>query len=129
MLSGRAWLGRAAVLLLGAVVGLVVLRFVPWAVSFGFVGGLIEATALAVLAVFAPTRVNGFVGRLLGLGLCGYAVLDIVSDLLLGSQMRSDARMLGDLTSIPFPVWCVGWLILAGGTMAAVLWMSWRKKG
>lgn len=130
LLGGRPKLGRIVVFLIGALVGFATFRFIPSGStsSFGFIGGLVAAGALMVAALFLPAHLHAFLGRLLGLCSCGYAVLDIASDLFLGSTMRSDARMLADLTAVPLALWCGVWLALSLGVAGAILWTSWRKK-
>jgi len=126
LISARFWLGRALVLLLAGLVAVVCFRFMPKGSSFGFVAGLASVILLAAAALLLPGRLHAFLVRLLGLASCCYPLLDITSDVLLGSKMRSDARMLGDLTPIPMAIWSAIWLISTLGVAGLSLWRSWR---
>jgi hypothetical protein len=128
LISARFWLGRVLLLLLAGLVAVICLRFMPSGPNFGMVAGLASAIVLFAAALMLPGRLHAFLVRLLGLGSCCYPLLDITSDVLLGSKMRSDARMLGDLTPIPMAIWSAIWLVATLGAAGLVLWRSWRVR-
>jgi hypothetical protein len=59
----------------------------------------------------------------LGLTSCLYAVLDIKSDILDRPELRSDARMLAEMTGVPTVVWGGLWIAAA----LLVCWLLFRK--
>lgn len=76
-------------------------------ISFG--GGLILVGGLL------PESINDWILRVIGFTSCLYAILDIKSDVLDRSGVRSDARMLHEeLTPmIPTVAWGIIWIIIA----------------
>jgi len=56
---------------------------------------------------------NRVVLTVLGLTSCLYAILDIKSDILDRPELRSDARMLAEMTGIPTTVWGIFWIVIA----------------
>ncbi|MBI1928751.1 M50 family metallopeptidase, partial [Candidatus Poribacteria bacterium] len=69
--------------------------------------------ALIVVGRFLSESINDWLLRTIGLTSCLYAVLDIKSDILDRAYLRSDARMLAELTYIPTVVWGVLWITIA----------------
>jgi len=80
---------------------------------FGFFFGLAFGGALLASARYLSQRTNRFL--LLGLGLTSalYAILDIKSDILTRSHLRSDAAMLAEMTGIPTVFWGFLWIAVA----------------
>ena len=91
---------------------------------FAMAFGLVSGGLLLALARFFGTGVNQLVLTVLGMTSCLYTVLDIKSDVLDRPELRSDARMLAELTGIPTVVWGTLWIALAG----AVIWFLIRKE-
>lgn len=77
--------------------------------GIGFGGGLI------IVGWLLSESINDWILRVIGFTSCLYAILDIKSDILDRSGMRSDARMLNEeLTPyIPTVVWGILWIIIA----------------
>jgi len=88
--------------------------------GFGIVFGTAFGLAMIVTSKKASTGVNR--GLLLTLGLTSalYAILDIKSDILDRPELRSDARMLAEITGVPTIVWGIAWIALA---IAFSVWM------
>ena len=55
---------------------------------------------------------------------CLYAILDIKSDVLDRSHLRSDARMLSEVTGIPTEVWGGLWILIAIGLTLWFLYLA-----
>ena len=80
---------------------------------FGLLFGLAFGAALIAFARYLPQKANRIL--LLGLGLTSalYAILDIKSDILTRSHLRSDAAMLAEMTGIPTIAWGFLWIAIA----------------
>lgn len=106
---------------IGVFIGLVTVLYVrnPFGllVGLGFAFGLIAAARY--LSPVANTRVLW----VLGLTSCLYAVLDIKSDVLDRPELRSDARMLAEMTGVPTVVWGGLWI----GVALLVCWLLLRR--
>ena len=116
-----AWLAAA----IAVTVASVTLIFVrePFAAAFG----LAFATALLVVAWRGGWRVSRWVLTTLGLVSCLYAVLDIKSDILDRPELRSDARMLAELTGVPTMVWGGVWIAVALLFCFFLFRWAWRR--
>jgi hypothetical protein len=55
---------------------------------------------------------------------CLYAILDIKSDILDRSHMRSDARMLSEVTALPTEFWGILWILIAIGLTLWFLYLA-----
>jgi hypothetical protein len=128
MIWGAVRLGRRAHWLtagIGVLVASITLLFIrqPFALSFGLAFG----AALVALALKAGLAMNR--ATLVGLGMTSalYAVLDIKSDILDRPELRSDARMLAELTGIPTVVWGVLWIGLAIAFCFLLFRWAWRQ--
>ena len=104
----RRILGGLGVVLVG--VTLLVVR--PW-FGFGMIFGLATGAAFLVAANLLGEVAADVLLKVIGLTSCLYAVLDIKSDVLDRSELRSDARMLAELTGLPTVVWGVIWIVVA----------------
>jgi hypothetical protein len=112
---------RAALIALGVFVLGVAALYVRN--MFGFLFAACFGAALIVAAL--RLRPKGVAIVLLGLGLTSalYALLDIRSDIIARPHLRSDARMLAELTAVPTLVWGVAW-----GTIALVAcWFALKR--
>jgi hypothetical protein len=90
---------------------------------FGFFFSLLFGAALLLAA--RRLRPRGIAIVLLGMGLTSalYALLDIRSDILQRPHLRSDARMLAELTGVPTLVWGALWTVLG----LFVCWFAVRR--
>ena len=81
--------------------------------TFGLLFGFAFGGALLASAKYLPQKANRIL--LLGLGLTStlYAILDIKSDIITRSHLRSDAAMLAEMTGIPTLFWGFLWIAIA----------------
>lgn len=88
--------------------------------AFGIVFGISFGLAMVVAARRMGSELNR--GLLLALGLTSalYAILDIKSDILDRPELRSDARMLAEITGIPTVAWGIVWI---GTALAVSFWL------
>jgi hypothetical protein len=80
---------------------------------FGLVFGILFGASLMLASRHFDALWNRRVLLTLGLTSCLYAVLDIKSDVLDRPELRSDARMLAELTGVPTMAWGILWITLA----------------
>jgi len=124
LVLAAARLGRRSSWVTGAIgvfIGLVTVLYVRN--PFGLLFGLGFGAALIAAARYLSPAVNGRVLWALGLTSCLYAVLDIKSDILDRPELRSDARMLAEMTGVPTVVWGGLWIAAA----LFVCWILFRK--
>ena len=95
--------------------------------SFAVAFGLAFAAALLAVAWRASAGVNRVLLTALGLTSCLYAVLDIKSDILDRPELRSDARMLAELTGVPTLVWGGLWIGIALLFCVVLFRWAWRR--
>jgi hypothetical protein len=107
--------------MIGVFIGLVAVLYVRN--PFGLLFGLGFAAALVAGARYLSPAANGRVLWALGLTSCLYAVLDIKSDIIDRPDLRSDARMLAEMTGIPTVVWGGLWIAAA----LFVCWLLFRR--
>ena len=96
---------------IGVFIGLVALLYVRSLFGLGFALGF--GVALVAAARYLSAAANRRILWALGLTSCLYAVLDIKSDILDRPELRSDARMLAEMTGIPTVVWGGLWIAFA----------------
>jgi hypothetical protein len=94
---------------------------------FGIVFGLLFGAALMFASRKMPMLWNKRILLTLGLTSCLYAILDIKSDIIDRPELRSDARMLAELTGVPTPVWGVLWIVVALGGCFLLLRKAYRE--
>lgn len=99
----------------GVATGAITLAYVRTA--FGFAFGLAVAVALVFAARRLSGRWNARVLYALGLTSALYAILDIKSDVIDRPELRSDARMLAELTGVPTVIWGGLWIAIALGVV------------
>ena len=106
---------------IGILIGLVAVLYVRN--PFGLLFGLGFGAALIAAARYLSPAVNERVLWALGLTSCLYAVLDIKSDVLDRPELRSDARMLAEMTGVPTVLWGGLWIAAA----LFVCWLLFRR--
>jgi len=113
VLGARSRRVRAS--LLNGMVGVAIVALTLFYVrgGFGVAFGLLFGSALLLAARHFSAAWNGRVLLALGLTSCLYAVLDIKSDILDRPELRSDARMLAELTGVPTLIWGMLWTLIA----------------
>ncbi len=92
--------------------------------AFTFLFGIGFGVALIAIGFYLPAGVNDWFLRIIGVTSCLYAILDIKSDVLDRSNLRSDARMLSEVTGISTEVWGVLWIVIAIGLTTWFLYLS-----
>jgi hypothetical protein len=119
--EGRRFWHLVTLMALGAIVVAVSVLYIrsPFGLAFGVLFGL----ALIGMAKYLPLEIQTIALRVVGLTSCLYAILDIKSDILDRPQLRSDARMLAELTGVPTLVWGLFWT----GIALAVSWWLLRR--
>lgn len=120
ILAARTQLGKLISALIG--IGMILISVFYLRNTFGFLFGIGFGGALILVGRFLPESINEWLLRVIGLTSCLYAILDIKSDVLDRSHLRSDARMLHEEVTpyIPTVVWGVLWMAIA---IAVTLWV------
>jgi hypothetical protein len=113
LVAARTRIDRIAAAALGALLAALTILYVPFSNPFGFAFGLVIAAALIAVAKWLPEAVSDGALKVIGVTSCGYAVLDIYSDVIVRPELRSDAAMLGEATGVPTVVWGVAWIATA----------------
>ena len=115
----------ATMVVLGMIVVVVSVLYIR--TMFGLTFGLMFGLGLLAVARYLPIEVQTITLTVIGLTSCLYAILDIKSDILDRPGIRSDARMLADLTGVPTLVWGVLWIAIAVGVSAWLLRRTMRR--
>jgi|TARA_B110000438_G_C15782108_1_gene636754 hypothetical protein len=110
---------------LGSIIATISLIFVRN--SFGLIFGLIGAAGLIFLGLKASLKINDFVLRVIGLTSMLYAPLDIFSDTIERSYLRSDARMLADEFGGTTIIWGGIWILISSFLIIFCLKLSHKK--
>ena len=129
VIAGHEWKrwSRAIMLIIGlGVIGMTI-GYVRG--SFGLVFGVLFGLGLVATARLLPAVVNRVVLTTLGLTSCLYALLDIKSDVIDRPELRSDARMLAEMTGVPTLVWGGLWILLALAFSGLLVRRAYRKAG
>ncbi|MDU8929904.1 M50 family metallopeptidase [Alisedimentitalea sp. MJ-SS2] len=110
--------------LLGATLLIVATLYVREGFAFIFCAG--TGAVMLAIARFTGHLVNDAVLRVIGLSSMIYVPLDIFSDTLARSELRSDARMLAEEFGGPTMFWGGLWLVLSVTTLLLALRMTIR---
>jgi hypothetical protein len=129
LVAARTRLDRIAAAALGALIAALTILFVPLSNPFGFAFGLVAAAVLLAIAKWMPEAASDVALKVIGITSCGYAVLDIYSDVIARPGLRSDAAMLGEATGVPTVVWGVLWIAIAVAGAGAALRLAARGDG
>jgi hypothetical protein len=111
--------------------GLILFATIIWVrpiVGFGFGFHLLAGLVLLLIGARLPQSVNDIFLKMFGLASCLYAIPDIWSDTMARSHLRSDARMLAEMTQIPTVIWGGFWIIVALALTALFLVKSCRTR-
>lgn len=95
--------------------------------TFGLVFGFAFGAALLLAGWKLAARLQKPLLMTLGLTSCLYAILDIKSDVLDRPELRSDARMLAELTGISTVTWGVVWITIAALVSFLALRRAYRR--
>ena len=119
LLGARRRRAPGVVALIGLFTLVVTLVYVrTW---FGFLYGLLAATALMLVASRLKAEASEILLTAIGVMSCLYAVWDIASDVLLRSIPCSDASALAGLTGIPAILWGLLWIAASIWVVVAVM--------
>lgn len=121
VLATRTRYDQTIATVIGGLMILISLLFVRPIISFGIFFGLLSGLAMIAAGKYLSEDSNDFILKVIGLTSCLYAVLDIKSDVLDRPYLRSDARMLAELTHLPTMFWGLLWITIA--VIAAVLFL------
>lgn len=113
LMAARTHFDKAVSVLIG--IGMVGITIGFGSDTFTYLFGVGFGVALIAIGLFLPEAANDWILRIIGTTSCLYAILDIKSDVLDRSHLRSDARMLAELTNLPTLFWGVVWIIIAVG--------------
>jgi hypothetical protein len=116
--AARSRRDRGLTAALGAVIVLASVLWVRPLFSFGFGFHLAAGLVLIAVGAWLPEAVCDAVLKVFGVASCLYVVPDIWSDTIARSGLRSDARMLAELTGIPTVVWGAFWIAAAAVIVA-----------
>ena len=102
---------KILMIILGVIIGIITLIFVRnlFAVFFG----LIITAVMILIGIYVHDKINNFILRLIGLTSMIYVPLDIVSDTIYRSHIKSDASMLADEFGGATIIWGSIWLIIS----------------
>ncbi|HPC83998.1 MAG TPA: M50 family metallopeptidase [Thermoanaerobaculaceae bacterium] len=118
---------RAVAVGLGAVIVGATLLWVRPVVGFGFGFHLAAGVAFVALGWLLPDAASDLVLKVFGVTSCLYVIPDIWSDTIARSHLRSDARMLAELTHVPTVVWGSLWILASLAVCASVMWLCFRR--
>lgn len=124
ILSSRSKSDRAIMAALG--IGMLTLTLLYVRNVYGMTFGIIGAALALASAKFLPAWFNDVSLKFIGLVTMLYVPLDIFSDTLQRSHLRSDARILADYLGGPTMFWGVLWLVIAVISIALTLYLSLR---
>jgi hypothetical protein len=125
VLAARSNADRWIMAMLG--IGMLVLTtfFVRNLYGLGF--GLLGGVAALACAKFLSTWLNDLLLKLIGVVTMLYVPMDIFSDTLARSELRSDARILAEYLGGTTMFWGVLWLIVSVMVIATTLYLGLRK--
>lgn len=122
LLAARTRLDKAISALIG--IGMVAISIGFGESTFTYLFGIGFGVALIAIGFYLPEAVNDWILRIIGVTSCLYAILDIKSDVLDRANLRSDARMLSELTGIATEIWGILWILIAIGLTLWFLYLS-----
>ncbi|RKU35709.1 hypothetical protein C6496_15510 [Candidatus Poribacteria bacterium] len=122
LLAARTHFDKGISILIG--LGMVAIAIAYGESTFTYLFGIGFGVALIAIGFYLSEAINDWILRIIGVTSCLYAILDIKSDVLDRSNLRSDARMLSEVTGIPTEVWGVLWILIAIGLTFWFLYLS-----
>ena len=118
---------RAVSIGLGSIVLVATVLWVRPVLSFGFGFHLLAGAALVLFGWLLPDAFNDIVLKIFGVTSCLYVIPDIYSDTIARSHLRSDARMLAEMTHIPTVIWGGLWILIALAVCGSLLVATCRR--
>ena len=122
LLAARTHLDKAISVLIG--LGMVAISIGFGESTFTYLFGIGFGVVLLAVGFFLPEVVNDWILRVIGVTSCLYAILDIKSDILDRSHLRSDARMLSEITGLTTEFWGILWILIAIGLTLWFLYLA-----
>ena len=122
LLAARTRFDKAISILIG--IGMVAISIGFGESTFTYLFGIGFGVALVAIGFYLPETVNDWILRIIGVTSCLYAILDIKSDVLDRANLRSDARMLSEITGIATEIWGILWILIAIGLTLWFLYLS-----
>ena len=122
LMAARTHFDKAISVLIG--IGMIGITIGFGSDTFTYLFGVGFGIALIASGLFLPEVANDWILRVIGITSCLYAILDIKSDILDRSHLRSDARMLAELTGLPTIFWGILWIVLAIGLTIWFLYIA-----
>ena len=122
VLATRVRLDKLLSVIIG--IGMIIMSIFYLRNLFGLAFGIAFGGLLIFAGKFLNKAMNNWILQIIGLTSCLYAILDIKSDILDRAHLRSDARMLAELTHIPTVVWGVLWIVMAIAGTIFVLYVA-----
>lgn len=122
--AARSRLDKAVMIILGVLVIGICFLFVRN--LYGFVFSLLMGLAMLGIGALAGERVNDFVLKLIGLTSMVYVPLDIYSDTISRSHLRSDAFMLAQEFGGTTMMWGGLWMLISGGIILVTLYLGFK---
>jgi hypothetical protein len=126
LLAVRTQLDKAVMVLLGVIIISMCGVFIrtPFALAFG----LSVAAVMLVLGLKASRDINDLVLRVIGLTSILYVPLDIYSDTIERSGLRSDAYMLAEEFGGAGVIWGGAWLLISLAIAGTTLYLGFRHQ-
>ena len=122
LLAARTQFDKTISIFIG--LGMVVISIAFGESLFTYLFGIGFGVVLLAIGFFLPEAFNDWILRVIGVTSCLYAILDIKSDVLDRSHLRSDARMLSEVTGLPTEFWGVLWILIAIGLTFWFLYLA-----
>ncbi len=122
LMAARTHFDKAISVLIG--IGMVGITIGFGSDMFTYIFGVGFGVVLITFGLFLPEVANDWFLRVIGITSCLYAILDIKSDILDRSHLRSDARMLAELTHLPTLFWGIVWIVIAIGLTLWFLYIA-----
>lgn len=128
LLAARTSLGKAVSVLIG--IGMVAITIGFGSDIFTYLFGIGFGVVLILFGIFLPVVLNDWMLRIIGVTSCLYAILDIKSDVLDRSHLRSDARMLSEEIGIlSTERWGILWIVIAISLTIWFLYIAGKSTG
>ena len=118
---------RAVSVGLGTIIIAATLLWVRPVIGFGFGFHLLAGVVLVLFGWLLPDAFNDIVLKVFGVTSCLYVIPDIYSDTIARSHLRSDARMLAEMTHIPTVIWGGLWILVALTVCGGLLLVTCRR--
>lgn len=124
IVAARTRIDKLAMFILGTVIIGIAVIFVSNRFGLGF--SLLTGFVMVVLGIKSNEKINDFILRVIGLTSMIYVPLDIYSDTIARSHLRSDARMLAEEFGGTTVMWGGLWILLS--LIIIIFTLKWGMK-